>query len=311
MSEETESIGLGDGLSPEASTAETTTPETTESSGLDFSSPDTYKQFVDTLPEDIRGYKAFQETENLQSLANQFVNAQSALGKKRLEAPSEEWTDDNWNEFYSHMRPENDEYTVAEVGELKLPDELADIPHPELHDDGIQQMVDLAGQMGLTQRQFDIMYQTTVQNLMLGNQESNQGVTESLKEYKAALSADWQGDFDVNLKQSKEAFTALAQDIPELNDLVQDPTIANHPGMLKLFHKVAQVSGDSLPSLSSNPSNGFGENSALNIQAQIRDLDNSNQDLIMSEPAMLKPADRIKRDQLLQKRAELYTKLYG
>jgi hypothetical protein len=81
--------------------------------------------------------------------------------------------------------------------------------------------------------------------------------------------------------------------------------------MLKLFHKVAQVSGDSLPSLSSNPSNGFGENSALNIQAQIRDLDNSNQDLIMSEPAMLKPADRIKRDQLLQKRAELYTKLYG
>jgi hypothetical protein len=308
MSEETESAGLGDGLSPEA-TAQTT--ETTESTALDFSSPDTYKQFVETLPEDIRGYKAFQETENLQSLANQLVNAQSALGKKRLEAPSEDWTDDNWNEFYSNMRPENDEYTVAEIGELNLPDEFEGVAHPELHDEGIQQMVDLAGQMGLTQRQFDIMYQTTVQNLMQANQNQGQTVNDSLKEYKASLSVDWQDSFDTNIKQSKEAFSAIAQEIPELNDLVQDPTIANHPGMLKLFHKLATATGDTFPAMSNTASNGFGENSAMNIQAQIRDLDTTNQQLIMSEPAMLKPADRAKREQLLQKRAELYTKLYG
>ncbi len=306
MSEETESTGLGDGLSPQA-----TTPETTESSSLDFSSPEAYQQFVNTLPEDIRGYKAFQETENLPSLANQLVNAQSALGKKRLEAPSADWTDDNWNEFYSHLRPENDEYAVADIGELSLPDELADAPHPEIHDDGVQQMVDLAGRMGLTQQQFDIMYQTTVQNLMQSGQQNNQGVDETLKEYKASLSADWQADFDVNLKQSKEAFAALAQDIPELNDIVQDPTLANHPGMLKLFHKVAQVSGDSLPSMSNDPANGFGENSAINIRGQIRDIDAQNQELILSEPSQLKPLDRAKREQLLQKRAELYNKLYS
>lgn len=305
MSEETESTGLGDGLSPQA-----TTPETTESSGLDFSSPDTYKQFVETLPEDIRGYKAFQETENLQSLANQLVNAQSALGKKRLEAPSEDWTDDNWNEFYSNMRPENDEYNVAELSELSLPEELQG-QNIDLPDDGVQQMVDLAGQMGLTQRQFDIMYKTTVQNIMQGNQQNSQGVDESLKEYRASLSADWQADFDVNIKQSKEAFAALAQDIPELSDLVQDPTIANHPGMLKLFHKVAQVSGDSLPSLSSNPANGFGENNAINIRGQIRDIDAQNQELILSNPSQLTQPDRFKREQLLQKRAELYNKLYS
>lgn len=308
MSEETEPTGLGDGLSPEPTTPQTT--ESTPSTGLDFSSPDTYKQFVETLPEDIRGYKAFAETENLQSLANQLVNAQSALGKKRLEAPSEDWTDDNWNEFYSNMRPENDEYTVAEISELSLPEEFQG-QNLDLPDDGVQQMVDLAGQMGLTQRQFDIMYQTTVQNLMQNNQQSSQGVDESLKEYRASLSADWQADFDVNLKQSKEAFAALAQDIPELNELVQDPTLANHPGILKLFHKIAQVSGDSLPSLANNPANGFGENNAINIRSQLRDIDVQNQELIMSEPSMLKPADRVKREQLLQKRAELYSKLYS
>lgn len=225
MSEETESTGLGDGLSPEA-----TTPNT-ESSGLDFSSPETYQQFVNTLPEDIRGYKAFQETENLPSLANQLINAQSALGKKRLEAPSEDWTQDNWNDFYAQLRPENDEYSVADISELTLPEEFEGLPHPDLPEDGMQRMVDLAGQMGLTQQQFDIMYQTTVENMMLHGQNDSQSLDDTLKEYRASLSADWQADFDVNIKQSKEAFAALAQDIPELNDLVEHPALANHPGM--------------------------------------------------------------------------------
>lgn len=308
MSEETESTGLGDGLSPEATTPQTT--ESAPSTGLDFSSPDTYKQFVETLPEDIRGYKAFQETENLQSLANQLVNAQSALGKKRLEAPSEDWTDDNWNEFYSNMRPENDEYTVADMDELGLPQEYQDM-NPDITDDSLQKIVDMAGQMGLSQRQFDVMYQTTVQNVLEQERLQKESVGDILKEYKATLSADWQADFDVNIKQSKEAFAALAQDIPELTELVQDPTLANHPGMLKLFHKIAQVSGDSLPSLKNNPANGFAENSAINIRSQIQDIDTQNQELILSDPAQMKPLDRAKREQLLQKRAELYSKLYG
>lgn len=306
MSEETESTGLGDGLSPEA-----TTPQTTESSGLDFSSPEAYQQFVNTLPEDIRGYKAFQETENLPSLANQLINAQSALGKKRMEAPSEDWTQDNWNEFYAQMRPENDEYTVADVDEIQLPEELTNAEYPDIHEEGIQKMVDLAGQMGLTQQQFDIMYQQTVENLMHGNQMNNQAVEESLGQYRAELSADWQQDFEVNLQQSREAFEALAVDIPELNELIEDPTIANHPGMIKLFHKVAQVTGDSLPNFGNSASTGFTENSAINIRAQIADIDQNYQELIMSEPSMLKPADRAKRDQLLQKKQELYSKLYG
>ena len=138
-----------------------------------------------------------------------------------------------------------------------------------------------------------------------------ESVGDILKEYKATLSADWQADFDVNIKQSKEAFAALAQDIPELSELVQDPTLANHPGMLKLFHKIAQVSGDSLPSLTNNPANGFAENSAINIRSQIQDIDTQHQELILSDPAQMKPLDRAKREQLLQKRAELYSKLYG
>ena len=305
MSEETESTGLGDGLSPEA-----TTP-TTESSGLDFSSPDTYKQFIETLPEDIRGYKAFQETENLQSLANQLVNAQSALGKKRLEAPQEDWTQDKWNDFYSQMRPENDEYAVADIADLEVPEAYQDRTLPELPEEGIQQLVDLAGQMGLSQQQFDVLYNNTVTNFLNGSLEDEGSTADTLKQYKASLSSEWLDSFDTNVKQSKEAFSAIAQDIPELNELVQDPTIANHPGMLKLFHKLATATGDTFPSMQNVASTGFGENTTMNIQAQIRDLDSSNQELIMANPSSLNLADRAKRESLLEKRAELYRKLYS
>lgn len=309
MSEEdTQSAGLGSEMSS-SEPAQTETQESTSS--VDFSSPDMYKQFVDTLPEDIRGSKAFLETENLPSLANQLLNAQSALGKKRLEAPQEDWTQDNWNEFYSHLRPADDEYSVAEVSDLTLPEDLADVQAPELHEEGLQAMVDLAGQMGLTQQQFDVMYASTVESLMRGGSNEQTVVNDSLKQYKMELMTEWKEDFDVNLAQSKEAFSALAQDIPELNELVQDPTIANHPGMLKLFHKVAKVSGDTLPSLNNNVPNGFGENSSMNIQAQIKDIDAVNQELILSNPSQLSPLERSKRDQILNKRAELYSKLYG
>lgn len=307
MSEEIESGGLGDGMT--ASTPEPT--QTNESTGLDLSSPETYKQFVETLPEDIRGYKAFAETENLQSLANQLVNAQSALGKKRLEAPQEDWTQDNWNDFYSQLRPENDEYSVADISDLELPEEYQDRTLPELPEEGIQELVDLAGQMGLTQQQFDVLYNNTVRNMLSGNLAEEGETADIVKQYKASLSSEWLDSFDANIKQSKDAFSAIAQDIPELNELVQDPTIANHPGMLKLFHKLATATGDTFPGMQNAVSTGFGENTSMNIQAQIRDIDSSNQELIMSNPAMLSPAERTKRDALLEKRTELYRKLYG
>ena len=295
MSEETQPAGLGDGLSPEA-TAQTT--EST-STGLDFSSPDTYKQFVDTLPEDIKGYKAFAETENLQSLANQLVNAQSALGKKRLEAPSPDWTDENWNEFYGQLRPENDEYLVPE--QVVLP-EGYEGNAPEFAEETIQELVDFAGQLGLTQRQFDALYNRWGQMAFDSNQMEQADTDEAIKGYRTEILGEWKEDFEQNLKVSKEAFATLAQEIPELNQLVADnPT----------FDKLASATGDLLPSMANNPSDGFGGNTALNIQAQIRDLDTQNQELILSEPSRLNLADRAKREQLLQKRAELYQKLYS
>jgi hypothetical protein len=276
---------------------------------VDFGSEDIYRQFVETLPEDVRGAKALQETKDFTSLANQMLNAQSALGKKRLETPQEDWGDDQWEEFYGNLRPENDEYSVPE--EIQLPEGFDGVEAPNFDDDTVQELVDFAGEMGLTQRQFDQLYSRYGQMYVEGNQQLSGNQEQTLKEYKTSLQADWKDDFDVNLKGSKEAFSALSQEIPELNDLIQDPTVANHPATLKLFHKLAGTMGDTLPPSGSNVPSAFGSGSVQGIRAQIQDLDASNSDLILSNPSSLPMADRSKRQQILDKRAQLYAQLYG
>jgi len=306
MSEET-TEGLGSGLTETPVQTESNVTESAPS--VDFGSEDIYRQFVETLPEDVRSAKALQETKDFTSLANQMLNAQSALGKKRLETPQEDWGDDQWEEFYGNLRPENDEYSVPE--EIQLPEGFDGVEAPNFDDDTVQELVDFAGEMGLTQRQFDQLYSRYGQMYVEGNQQLSGNQEQTLKEYKTALQADWKDDFDVNLKGSKEAFSALSQEIPELNDLIQDPTVANHPATLKLFHKLAGTMGDTLPPSGSNVPSAFGSGSVQGIRAQIQDLDASNSDLILSNPSSLPMADRAKRQQILDKRAQLYAQLYG
>lgn len=306
MSEET-TEGLGSGLTETPVQTESNVTESAPS--VDFGSEDMYRQFVDTLPEDVRGAKALQETKDFTSLANQMLNAQSALGKKRLESPQEDWGDDQWEEFYGNLRPENDEYSVPE--EIQLPEGFEGVEAPNFDDDTVQELVDFAGEMGLTQRQFDQLYSRYGRMYVEGNQQLSGNQEETLKEYKTSLQADWKDDFDVNLKGSKEAFSALSQEIPELNDLIQDPTVANHPATLKLFHKLAGTMGDTLPPSGSNVPSAFGSGSVQGIRAQIQDLDASNSELILSNPSSLPMADRAKRQQILDKRAQLYAQLYG
>lgn len=301
---------LGGALDSEPASAEPTTPAAEPTTGaLDFNSPDVYKQFVETLPDEIKASQSIQETTDFTSLANQMLNAQSALGKKRLEAPQEDWGDDQWNDFYSSIRPADDEYSIPD--EVTFPEEYGDVQIPEFTDEAVQELVDFAGELGLSQRQFDSLYSRWTQMAVDNNRLESEDVSTKLKEYKNSLVAEWRDDFDVKVKNSRETFTALSQDIPELGDLVSNPLVANHPAVLKLFDKLSGMVGDALPVSGSNIPSAFGNNSVQGLRAQIQDLDATHSDLILSNPSTLKMADRTKRQEILEKRAQLYSQMYG
>ena len=139
------SAGIGGGIAPESA-----------AESLDFGSEDNYQQFVSGLPEDLRDKNLFKETKSFQSLAEQAINAQSALGKKRLAVPQEDWTDTDYQDFYSKLRPETmDGYVSAEKHSIQL--EGQDIKEMQFPEEIQNQLKEVAHNIGLTPKQFNAL----------------------------------------------------------------------------------------------------------------------------------------------------------
>lgn len=293
--------GLGAGLVPES--APDTQPEET-------SSADSYQTLVDSLPDELKNNATIQNTKSFDALASQLVNAQSALGAKRLEQPQQDWDDEKWEEYYSKVRPENNEYNIPEEVSISEEYDNREIPAPT--EDQLQDLTDFATEIGLNQKQFDGLLGRWAELQMQGEMDVESYNKETIDKYGADMAEHWGNQFKVNMQQANETFDALSQEIPELQDLVNwSPIVANHPAVLKLFHKISEISGDALP-MGNSGSSPFGQDASIqSIKAQIEQLDTDNKQLVMTDPSSLSFADREKREQILDKRIKLYSQLYG
>jgi hypothetical protein len=291
-----------------------TTEETSGVLGSDISSEqpqeavsdeNPYSSFLEQLPDHLKGNETISNTKSFESLADQLVNAQKALGAKRLQAPQADWTEKDYNEFYSQLRPENDEYAIPEG--IEGIEEM-----PEIPEEVEQELVDFAGQMGLTQQQFNMLHEQYIKMGLEGTQLEEEGAQEQVTHFRTALKTEWGEDYDVKVRQANDAYTALSSEIPELKELVEtNGVIANHPAVLKLFSRISEVSGDTLPLSGNNPQSGFNNETVYAIKSEIAGIDAQHSELIMSNPSSLSIPERNKRQQILQQRADLYDKMYG
>jgi hypothetical protein len=291
-----------------------TTEETSGVLGSDISSEQSqeavsdenpYSSFLEQLPDHLKGNETISNTKSFESLADQLVNAQKALGAKRLQAPQADWTEKDYNEFYSQLRPENDEYAIPEG--IEGIEEM-----PEIPEEVEQELVDFAGQMGLTQQQFNMLHEQYIKMGLEGTQLEEEGAQEQVTHFRTALKTEWGEDYDVKVRQANDAYTALSSEIPELKELVEtNGVIANHPAVLKLFSRISEVSGDTLPLSGNNPQSGFNNETVYAIKSEIAGIDAQHSELIMSNPSSLSIPERNKRQQILQQRADLYDKMYG
>ncbi len=302
MSEETETTGGLGGATP----AEVASEPATASSSYDFTSEESYGQFYESLPDTLKANETIRNTKSVHALADQLVNAQSALGTKRLAAPQEDWTSEQWEDFYGNLRPKDNEYSIPE----ELSYEGAENT-PEVAEESVQELVDFSAEMGLNQNQFDMLYERYMQMNMEGSQLGQEQVEAEVKSHRDSIQNEWGEKYGTNLAQANQAYQALTSEIPELKELIEaDAVVANHPAVLKVFHRIAEVSGDALPLADNNPASGFASENVHGIKTAIQELDAGNSQLIMSDPSSLSMADRTKRQQILDKRANLYANLY-
>ena len=258
------------------------------------------------MPDTLKANETIRNTKSVHALADQLVNAQSALGTKRLAAPQEDWTSEQWEDFYGNLRPKDNEYSIPE----ELSYEGAENT-PKIAEDSIQELVDFSAEMGLNQNQFDKLYERYMQMNLEGSQLGQEQVETEVKSHRDSIQNEWGEKYDANLAQANQAYQALTSEIPELKELIEaDAVVANHPAVLKVFHRIAEVSGDALPLADNNPASGFASENVHGIKSAIQELDSGNAQLIMSDPSSLSMADRTKRQQILDKRANLYANLY-
>lgn len=278
-------------------------PETTEPQ--ETSDDGGWGSLVESLPEELRGNETIQNTKSLESLASQLVNAQSALGTKRIEQPKEDWGDEEWDKWYDNVRPQDDTYKIPEVAIEGV--EAA----PELTEESQDELVQFAGEMGLSQRQFNKLYQKYIELGIQGDNITKEQTAATIKEQRQSIQMDWGENYDNNLKQANAAYEALSQEIPEIKDLVEgNAGVANHPAVLKLFHKIADSTRDALPPAANNPASGFANDTVHGVKTAIQELDEQHAQLIMGDPSSMSMADRTKRQEVLNKRTALYAQLY-
>lgn len=291
--------------------AEVATETTSESTPLDFGSEDMYNQFRESLSDEQKELPIFKETKSLKALADQTVNAQKMLGKQRLPVPSDDWGDNEWNDFYSKLRPEtSSDYELPESLELKLTDD-GDLKEYKFDEETTGQLKEVAHNLGLTKRQANQLAQVWAEQTLGAEGSLQSQIANDVKEKQVSLQKEWGDQYEVNHRAANEAFEALSEEIPELRELMDwSPIVANHPAVMKLFNRLSPLVSDlGLQGGGGDPS-GFGTETVAGIKGQIEELDTTHSQLIMSDPSEMSFADRQKRERILAQRSALYKKLY-
>lgn len=272
-------------------------------SGVDYTSEAAYSQFVATLPEAQKNLPVFQTTKTLGSLAEQLVNSQSALGKKRLVAPEEGWTPEQYQEFYAQTgRPEtSDAYAMPE--EFVMGEGL---DAPEFSDATIKDLQEFAHNSGLNPQQYENLANKLANYEATRAQAEAQAVDEAVAGYKTQLMQMWGQDLNQNMTMANEAFAALSQEIPALNEILKWPMVQNHPAILQVFHKMATVMGDSVPGMAGSPG-AFGNKATTltGLKQELETFEQDNHDVIYSDTSSMTIADREAREKILEKRLKL------
>lgn len=219
--------------SAEPTTGEPTTaePVVTEPTTVPITTPATTGNWRDSLPDDLRSNPTLESLDSVEALAKEHINVQKLIGTEKIERPKEDWTPDQFADFYTKLgRP-------AEAKDYDL--EGIERPEGLPWDDGFQEsMIGVMHKAGLSNIQ--------VKEILSGYIESVGGqftemTGESQRTRESAvqdLRNEWGKSFDAQVDLAKRAFRAGAgenfEDIAGLA-MADGGKLGDHPGVIKAF----------------------------------------------------------------------------
>ena len=225
---------------------------------------DSTASWRDSLSPDLRSNPTLSSIKDVESLAQEHVNVQKLIGTEKIARPKDDWTDEQYSEFYTKLgRP-------ADAADYDLEGiERPDIPW----DDGFEEsMIGVMHKAGLSNSQ--------VNQLMSGYMESvggqHKAASGEMNQNREAgisdLRNEWGKSFDAQIDLAKRAFMSGAgenfESVAGLQ-LADGGKLGDHPSIIRAFaalggkmNEHGLVGGSSVRSTAS-PSEASSEKSKL------------------------------------------------
>ena len=240
-----------------ATTTETATPTTTAAP----IAPATPPSWKDSISEDFRNDPSIEKFTEIDALAKSYINATKMIGQDKLVIPTNNSTEDQWNEVYEKLgRPESaDKYTLDINSEVVSMDEGA-----------VKSFAEQSHKLGLNNKQAQGILEFYKNNMEGTAQQSKIDTETAQTQSEQQLRQEWGRDFEGKVKQA--GALAKANINPEVLDMqLQDGTrIGDHPEIIKGFAKIAgMMSEDKI--LSSESEN---TNTSKDIESEISAISN-------------------------------------
>lgn len=272
--------------------------------------PEVFKSMLETLPDDMKAAPIVQNTKDFEGMVSQLVNQEKILGKKRIEEPQEDWTDDQWDQFYNQLgRPENPDEYFGDVDDLnKSLQEKFESKDLQLDKEELEKWSTVLHKAGVPKGKAQELLDAYVGDRLEAKKTMESQRDQTVNQFAQQLRQEWGDDYDSNLDMANQAFEQLADD--SLKALVdRDKVLANNPGFLKLFQKMgSEMSGAT--QRTGGQSTVFTDGSPADARAQLAKLEQENQDLLFKNDNDLSMPDRARKAELLKARDKLYARAY-
>lgn len=223
MSAEIDGGEAGGGGGDETAPVTTGVPITKSTSGMG--------NWRDSLSVDLRNNPTLASLDSVEALANEHVNVQKLIGAEKIGRPQEDWTDDQYSDFYTKLgRPALVE--DYELGDVERPGELP------WSDDVQDTMLSVMHKAGLSTSQ--------VQQVLKGYIDSQSSeFTQGMSNAQTArdngiqdLRNEWGKSYDSQVDLATRAFRAGAgegfEDVAGLT-LADGGMLGDHPLVIKAF----------------------------------------------------------------------------
>ena len=204
------------------------TPSTV--SGGDTPAPQV--SWKNTISEQFRNDPSIEKFTEIDALAKSYINATKMIGQDKLVIPTNNSTEDQWNEVYSKLgRPESaDKYSLDATSEIV-----------QMDDNAIKSFAEQSHKLGLNNKQAQGILEYYKNNMEGTAQQSRIDTETAQTQAEQQLRQEWGRDFEGKVKQA--GALAKANIDPEVLDmqLQNGIRLGDHPEIIKGFAKIASM----------------------------------------------------------------------